>query len=215
MGYYDALRYRWTSLPVGWERVQYKSLKGNDQPAYYNQSFPRQFFHYPFPLPNDSEQADIVPPARFLFCRTRRNFMRGAFWNQYTYTQSSCVSVELSSTFDTGTFGFLTLNTSTLPEEFGPLDNHLARQFGRYQGELKVDTNSHGLELVELSHTVSKADRFFNDKLHPRNEDGLFELCNVMWIEWEDGTAYRRAVGQIMKPTWESFDLEWIDLTLG
>lgn len=49
----------------------------------------------------------------------------------------------------------------------------------------------------------------------PRNQDGLFEFVNVMWIEWQDGIAYRKAVGPFMRHVWEDYELETIEVTLG
>ena len=43
----------------------------------------------------------------------------------------------------------------------------------------------------------------------------LYEYYNVMWIEQEDGIAYRKAVGRVEKSRWESLGLESIDLVLG
>jgi hypothetical protein len=42
-----------------------------------------------------------------------------------------------------------------------------------------------------------------------------YEYYNVLWIEWDDGVAYRKAVGRVEKRVWESLSLESIDLVLG
>ena len=44
---------------------------------------------------------------------------------------------------------------------------------------------------------------------------GVFNFYNVMWIEWENGIAYRNAIGRVLKSTLEQQELEWIDVTLG
>jgi hypothetical protein len=44
---------------------------------------------------------------------------------------------------------------------------------------------------------------------------GEKDLFNVLWIEWEDGIAYRKALGQVGKDAWNSQPEEWIDATLG
>lgn len=36
-----------------------------------------------------------------------------------------------------------------------------------------------------------------------------------MWVEWEDGVAYRKALGRILKVAWDRADTEEIDLILG
>jgi hypothetical protein len=42
-----------------------------------------------------------------------------------------------------------------------------------------------------------------------------FEFYNVLWVEWEEGIAYRKGVGRVEKAVWEAQELEWIDLILG
>jgi hypothetical protein len=42
-----------------------------------------------------------------------------------------------------------------------------------------------------------------------------YEFINVLWVEWEEGIAYRKAYGRVMKSAWEDQELEWIDLVLG
>jgi hypothetical protein len=43
----------------------------------------------------------------------------------------------------------------------------------------------------------------------------LYEFYNVLWIEWEDGIAYREGLGRILKLMWEKHSSEVIDVTLG
>jgi len=38
---------------------------------------------------------------------------------------------------------------------------------------------------------------------------------NVLWVEWENGIAYRKALGRVVKDAWERQDLEEIDIALG
>jgi hypothetical protein len=41
-----------------------------------------------------------------------------------------------------------------------------------------------------------------------------YEFYNVLRIEWENGIAYRRAFGRVLKDVWESQPLEWVDVNL-
>jgi hypothetical protein len=41
------------------------------------------------------------------------------------------------------------------------------------------------------------------------------ELYNVLWIEWEDGVAYRKAVGTILRDAWDAAETEEVDICLG
>jgi len=38
---------------------------------------------------------------------------------------------------------------------------------------------------------------------------------NVLWVEWENGIAYRKALGRVFKDAWEKQDLEEIEIALG
>lgn len=42
-----------------------------------------------------------------------------------------------------------------------------------------------------------------------------YEVYNVLWVEWENGVAYRRASGWVDRGQWERHDLEDVDLVLG
>ncbi len=46
-------------------------------------------------------------------------------------------------------------------------------------------------------------------------ESGKYKFYFVMWIEWENGIAYRKAIGTVFKNVWESQELEDVDITLG
>jgi hypothetical protein len=48
----------------------------------------------------------------------------------------------------------------------------------------------------------------------PKSGD-LYEFYNVMWVEWHNGIAYRKAIGRVWKEAWERQDLEWLDVKLG
>lgn len=55
-----------------------------------------------------------------------------------------------------------------------------------------------------------------NDFVHPMEADkGQYTFYNVLWVKWEDGIAYRRGVGRVKRETWESMELEDVDLVLG
>jgi hypothetical protein len=78
-------------------------------------------------------------------------------------------------------------------------------------------------ELVEVSRGYSVEGYWLTGVLdewnHPNRpklpKGEKYEFVNVLWVEWEDGIAYRKAYGRVMKSTWEAQELEWIDLILG
>lgn len=55
-----------------------------------------------------------------------------------------------------------------------------------------------------------------NDSVYPLEpEKETYTFYNVLWIKWEHGIAYRRGVGRVKRETWESMELENVDLILG
>ncbi|KAL9621162.1 MAG: hypothetical protein Q9160_004413 [Pyrenula sp. 1 TL-2023] len=50
---------------------------------------------------------------------------------------------------------------------------------------------------------------------HEREPSGSHKFYNVLWIEWQEGIAYRRALGQIKKDVWDRQPKEDVDLILG
>jgi hypothetical protein len=50
---------------------------------------------------------------------------------------------------------------------------------------------------------------------HQRRGAGAHGFYNVMWIEWSEGIAYRKAIGRVHKDLWNNLPLEEIDILLG
>jgi hypothetical protein len=42
-----------------------------------------------------------------------------------------------------------------------------------------------------------------------------FRCYDVLWIEWDNDIAYRKAIGQVWKEDWEAADTEVVDIRLG
>jgi hypothetical protein len=45
--------------------------------------------------------------------------------------------------------------------------------------------------------------------------DGQQDLITVLWVEWENGIAYRQACGRIKEEAWNVLEPEEFDLVLG
>jgi len=75
-------------------------------------------------------------------------------------------------------------------------------------------------ELIALSYCEAGSDRtetMFEEGAAanlPR-ENGMYCFYNVMWIQWEDGIAYRKSVGRVFKHVWDEQELDEIDVILG
>ncbi|KAK7985701.1 HET-domain-containing protein [Apiospora saccharicola] len=46
-------------------------------------------------------------------------------------------------------------------------------------------------------------------------EKEFWEFYNVLWVEWEDGIAYRKGIGRVERSAWERLEKEDISLVLG
>lgn len=85
---------------------------------------------------------------------------------------------------------------------------------------LLLDDSSE-LELVSISAgTATSESRLYDFEYMTFCRDGMknadvYELYNVLWIEWNEGVAYRKELGRVIKEAWERQATEWIDLTLG
>ena len=47
------------------------------------------------------------------------------------------------------------------------------------------------------------------------HDSEFYQFYYVMWIEWEKGIAYRKAIGTVYKPIWEDQVREDVDVVLG
>lgn len=101
--------------------------------------------------------------------------------------------------------------------------------------EPRIDDSSRtevqfGCNLVALSEAIVsdllKAHEYTGHILagHPGRSDNWrygsdtpeeVRFYNVMWIEWENGTAYRKGVGAVQKEAWESLRSEIMSFKLG
>ncbi|EHL01939.1 hypothetical protein M7I_1887 [Glarea lozoyensis 74030] len=77
------------------------------------------------------------------------------------------------------------------------------------------------LELVEIVTGFSadhNADYPYKSGIPPEmipKIGNLYHYYYVLWIEWENGIAYRKGIGKIWKDMWEEQDRETIDLIMG
>lgn len=56
---------------------------------------------------------------------------------------------------------------------------------------------------------------YFLSELSQSRRASGYRCYNVLWIEWEEGIAYRRGIGRIEAQAWERQHLEHIDVVLG
>ncbi|CZR61750.1 uncharacterized protein PAC_11647 [Phialocephala subalpina] len=58
-------------------------------------------------------------------------------------------------------------------------------------------------------------DEWYTEERVKGSRDDKYEFYNVLWVEWKNDIAYRKAMRRVLKLAWEAQDLEWIDLVLG
>ncbi|OAL44746.1 hypothetical protein IQ07DRAFT_521481 [Pyrenochaeta sp. DS3sAY3a] len=185
-------------LPAEWTRPHSE----NDGVVYFkHESDPEQEFMYPIPLrlPEDTYQAPIR--AAFLHCNTRRTHLQFGY-SRPNVSTSHCLYVDLVDDQEHWV-GILRLNKA-IPV-YAETEYHYAES----------------CELIELSSGSVQNQQIEEVSFDewdlpdcPRH-GGLYEFYNVMWIEWGEGVAYRKAVGRVEKRAWEKCRLEEVDVTLG
>ena len=79
------------------------------------------------------------------------------------------------------------------------------------------------VELIELSRGEVKDHHDEHDVFEewyetgcPRDQQtGLYRFYNVMWVEWLDKIAYRKAVGRVPESVWDRVADDRVDVVLG
>jgi hypothetical protein len=153
--------------------------------------------------------------SRYLFTVTRRTHLQtGEIFHSRT---SRCASVDLL--YDGKWAGVLRLNSrpegaeQVLLDSLGPITNDIVADC--------PPTHVRPVELVEISagsvEYLDSERKSFDEWYRPGfpGQEGLYEFYNVMWVERNNGIVYRKALGRVVKATWEAAALERIELTLG
>lgn len=158
--------------------------------------FPLQPFRYPVPI-RDQNVAHTPPiSARYLHCTTVRASLHPSVVFNHE-ASSACLNMFLL-TRDTYAFA-------------GVL---------RFNGNHKEARQLKEIELVEISagsvYPQDIEEQSFEEwNLSSFQDANLYEFVNVLWVEWVEGVAYRKALGRVKKEVWENLEKETIELTLG
>lgn len=216
-------------LPDGWARksrpqtgtrFEHKSINGSIKGYSFTFPFPIHEFPYP-PTPRGA--------VNYLHCRAKHAFMRlGTYKKLHVwYYNSTCYVAKLSPTTDWSWAGVLRMNT-TDPwnfETWSPPDtvelialstgsdiirSEVEADMFRFVDSPMIDEYVFHEENFAWKYTVKelKLDRVYKP-------GDVYEFYNVMWIEWDNGIAYRMAVGRVQKDIWERVAKEEIDVVLG
>ena len=187
-------RSRAQQIPTGWNQKQY-----SDGTFYYiHETVPTVRFRYPIPLKNENASPFSNENGRYLHFKSQRaTLFLGRELENFSDNWTTFLACLVD---DEGNWaGTIRLNTS------------------------RTDRLPPGLsyELIALSAAKAENSGNYDGKLDEweipeRPQDSRFyEFYYVMWIEWERGIAYRKAIGTVYKPMWERQTREDIDVILG
>ncbi|KAH6987226.1 heterokaryon incompatibility protein-domain-containing protein [Ilyonectria destructans] len=199
---------RWLDDPEC--EVSYQQL----QTTYYydHPSCPNIKFWHPVPLGVDSKPTDTSkrPPSywRYLCAQTQRAKLWG-FKPRYNTTLDRALSYQRPYMFVVPMFGISLGVTAVFRNEEGD-----------EVGELGVDSEEDLRQIYEAEQNGVSCDIVAVSRgLHYPDpqpvERETWSFYNVLWVVWEDGIAYRKGVGRVMRSVWEGLQKEDISLVLG
>jgi hypothetical protein len=206
----DVSEGRLTTLPEGWS--QQADSKQGTVFSHCRSPYDEHLYPFPVPEPSSSSVSVSVPQTAYLSAQTSRAFLCGKRKDTKKYLDRESYPLWLT-TSQGRHVGYLHLNS--------------AKEQSLFKRSKYPSTNL--LELVAISkgNTVSllpldlnwdvEIERLYKtgeiDQLVPRP---LIDCIYVLWIEWEDGIAYRRACGAVVAEAWEQErEPELVDLILG
>lgn len=198
-----------------WPSYRHKSVDGLEAASY-----PLPVGKPPIPLQN--------PDLKYLYFRSSRAyFFMGDMLERYQENRPvSCASVLLLDK-QCDIAGFLRLNATEIPDRQPGRCELVAVSTGQahirsYTMPLILDeiSNPECLNRIAEVHGGSKdfpkdSRELDTEEQYLRNFIGVYPWYNVLWIEWVDGIAYRKALGRVFKEVWEAQDLEEVNVILG
>ncbi|KAK8029242.1 hypothetical protein PG991_006298 [Apiospora marii] len=187
-------------LAQGWAVNTYNpDVHGSSGPlvgnrVYRHSLMPGQTFWrwVPFKDPRDKPCPTTHPQHPFVSCRTRRGWFLAKRWNFRFRDNAKVFDMNRSPCGRLQVTSEETLTELPAPEssQYEPIE----------------------LSAICLRKVHPEERKHYVDYLEMSESD---ETYGVLWVEWEDGVAYRKAVGEIDKEAWEAHDLEDVDLVLG
>jgi hypothetical protein len=199
-------------VPNGWSRYIYQPTDESERypesgitPSYFykHESDPMTEFWYPIPLADNNESSVLNPAASLISCRTLRTWLYvGEAINVF---EEPCVTIRDKR----GRWAGMLYLPEPLPSPPATTKRGTDR---KRQCELVMV--SRGYSPIELFADVLE-ELEQEEFVTALGASDIYEYYNVLWIEWQDGIAYRKAIGRIEKDIWEREATEWIDLILG
>ncbi|KAL6710830.1 hypothetical protein ACN47E_007887 [Coniothyrium glycines] len=189
-------------LPAGWS-LDVDLFAGSHR-RYYHSRDPLQPFRRAIPLTDPDFPDHIVLHARFLHCNTFRAALK--LGEIFESPICDCPAVELT-TISGQWAGVLRLNCVPNGADAYLQDHHISEG-----GCCELIEISAGF--VENQDVDAKSfDEWY--RIGCPRHDGRYEFVNVLWIEWVDNIAYRKALGRVKKDVWVQEAKDRIAITLG
>jgi hypothetical protein len=167
------------------------------------------YWYYPFHVPSIDTSTPFTNPAqmRYLFSKTCKS------------TLLACRRLWTGENQYENKYGVLYLHEDTSLPAIGEIQLHNDEQMNRwpkpeFTGNDDPKPSTRRIDVVAINRVV-----IYSTRKDPTGQAFLpiarKEHVTVLWVEWEDGVAYRQACGRIEREAWEALDLEEIDLVLG
>ncbi|KAL8671139.1 MAG: hypothetical protein Q9168_004354 [Polycauliona sp. 1 TL-2023] len=215
-------------LPPGWSREQYdvggkfhmerlqvgcKFPRDIPEHCYRHSAFQHesQFHWYPIPVMERGEQHPLQPQTGFLYAQTSRAFFyTGGQTYQEDPSDMEIPRVRLVKN-DGCQVGVLQLNNMSDLENLEIYPFHPIANISR-RVELAATCKGYTGRIFDYELARRTAEATGEKEWVKQLKDCYF----VLWIEWEDGVAYRRASGVVTVEAWESEkEPKPVDLILG
>lgn len=205
----------WTKLRLPTGMPHYPPPSGYGEYVWRNEAA-NEWFWYPVPLLNlskPSSESTLATDAGYLFANVRATRL-------YSSGEEADLDLSQAVVFEEAEPGSARVFLYTSSGNWaGILILHNREDLGFLASH--ADGSRKDIDLVAISRGFlpnyleygNEIDEYFASE---RPKDGKFyEFYNVLWIEWKDGIAYRKALGRVEKSRWESLDGKMIDLVLG
>ncbi|KAH7068952.1 heterokaryon incompatibility protein-domain-containing protein [Paraphoma chrysanthemicola] len=203
---------------------------------------PTNDWYFPFPVAHISSATEPFMPDQtpYLFSRTQRSFVLGRRTRNTPYgtadddddDDDANKIIDLYDGSSGHSIGTLHLHSEEQSKQFpfakyeptsGHEDvraHHKSFLRSKVSTSLAIladptDGSLSKIEIVALSMTRNDSKTWNKEASRYEKPFTTTEVVNVLWVEWENGVAYRKAAGLVWKEHWELLELEDIDLVLG
>lgn len=170
------------------ERYHQGAPDGLGKHVYRHSRIPRKTFWRPIPIASIDQHTSpfMQPQTPYISCITRRGWFE-------TKTKTRARNSKYVSLLDESR------------KECGVLHLHIKADLSHFL-EAEADGSAAKIELVAIC---------LRSMVQGRKQRASPDRYGILWVEWENGVAYRKASGWVDKEKWEEHELEDIHLVLG